>query len=260
MGLIKSTAAPPSLTPFSMRDVEDQARALLVGARRTAERLLAEAQREGEAIRKRAHAEGLAEGMDEGLNRGVEEGRAAGKQAALEEHRSGLTEALSALTAAAQSLDAARADLEASALREVVELAVAIARRVTKRQAAIDPGVLTENLREAMKLVVHASDVTVAFNPTQRQALEAALPALKLEFPKLKHVELTEDSTVAPGGCRITAGHGQVDADLEVQLDRIASDLLPEQEGEPPEMYPLTRAKRAKEKKETGGQGDKGTR
>ena len=247
MGLIKSTAAPPSLTPFSMRDVEDQARALLVGARRTAERLLVEAQRAGEEIRKRARDEGMAEGMDAGLNKGLEEGRTKGRQEALEEHRTQLSEALAALTAATQSLDAARADLESAALREVVELSVAIARRVTKRQGVIDPGVLTENLREAMKLVVKASDVSVAFHPSQRQALEAVLPALKLEFPRLQHVELVDDSSVTPGGCRITAGHGQVDADLEVQLDRIAQDLLPEQcEEESPEVYPLTRVKKPK--------------
>jgi flagellar assembly protein FliH len=229
-----------------MRDVEDQARALLQGARRTAERLLVEAQRAGDEIRNRARDEGMAEGMDAGLNRGLEEGRAKGRQEALDEHRTQLSEAVTALTAATQSLDTSRADLESAALREVVELSVAIARRVTKRQGAIDPGVLTENLREAMKLVVKASDVSVAFHPSQRQALEAALPALKLEFPKLQHVELVDDSSVAPGGCRITAGHGQVDADLNTQLDRIAQDLLPEQTEDGPEAYPLTRVKKPK--------------
>jgi flagellar assembly protein FliH len=229
-----------------MRDVEDQARALLQGARRTAERLLVEAQRAGDEIRNRARDEGMAEGMDAGPNRGLEEGRAKGRQEALDEHRTQFTEALTALTAATQSLDASRADLESAALREVVELSVAIARRVTKRQGVIDPGVLTENLREAMKLVVKGSDVSVAFHPSQRQALEAVLPVLKLEFPKLQHVELVDDSSVGPGGCRITAGQGQIDADLDTQLDRIAQDLLPEQDEDGPEAYPLTRVKKPK--------------
>src|SRR4051812_33669766 len=177
MGLIKATSAPTTLAPFSMRDVEEQARALLLRARQAAERLLAEAQREGEEIRKRAHAEGLADGMVEGLARGTEEGRAAGRQQALEEHRTGLSQALAALTSAGQALDASRADLESGALQEVVELAIAVARRVTKRQGVIDPAVLTENLREAMKLVVHAGDVKVAMHPLQRQTLQSALPA-----------------------------------------------------------------------------------
>jgi len=246
MGLIKASFAPPSLAPFSMRDVEDQARALLQGARRAAERLLAEARREGEEIRKRAHADGLAEGLREGLTLGTEEGHKSGRQEALEEHRAGLSQALAALTAAGRGLDASRADLESEALREVVELAIAIARRVTKRQVAIDPAVLTENLREAMKLVVQAGDVKVAFHPSQRQALEAALPPLKLEFPKLQHVDLVDDPGVSPGGCRVFSGHGLVDADLDEQLDRVAVDLVPQPDPESPEAYPLTRVKKAR--------------
>src|SRR5687768_788959 len=108
MGLIKSTDAPPALTAFSMRDVEEQAKALLLRSRQVAERLLAEAQREGEAIKTRAHAEGLAEGRRQGLERGLEEGRTAGRQQALEEHRSTLTQAVAALTSAGQALDASR--------------------------------------------------------------------------------------------------------------------------------------------------------
>ncbi len=45
MGLIKATSAPPSLAPFSMRDVEQQAKAMLLRARQQAEALLAEALR-----------------------------------------------------------------------------------------------------------------------------------------------------------------------------------------------------------------------
>jgi flagellar assembly protein FliH len=246
MGLIKSTHAPAALTPFSMRDVEEHAKAMLLRARQAAERLLAEAQREGEEIKKRAHAEGLAEGMCEGLDRGLEEGRNAGRQQALEEHRAALTQAVTTLTLAGQALDASRADLESAALQEVVELAIAIARRVTKRQGVLDPAVLTENLREAMKLVVHAGDVKVALHPSQRQTLQAALPALKLEFPRCQHVELVDDSTISPGGCRVFAGHGHIDADLGEQLDRVAVDLLPEPEEPDAEVYPLTRVKKPK--------------
>jgi flagellar assembly protein FliH len=215
-----------------MRDVEDQAKALLVRARKAAERLLVEAQREGEEIRKRAHVEGLADGRREGLARGTEEGQKAGRQQAIDEQRAQIAAAVAALTAAAESIEMSRNDLESAALQEVVELSIAIARRVTKRQGLLDPAVLTENLREAMRIVVHAGDVKVAIHPAQRQTLDAVLPALKLQFPKVSHVELVDDDTLSPGGCRVFAGGGQVDADLEVQLDRVVADLLPERKDE----------------------------
>ena len=227
MGLLKASAAPAGLSTFSMRDVEEQAKALLVRARQAAEKLIVEAQREGAELKKAAHAQGLAEGRREGLTRGAEEGRAAGQQQALEEHRAQLTAAVGALNEAMTDLEAARADLEAAGLEEVVGLAIAVARRVTKRQALIEPEVLAENLREALKLVVHGGDVKVAISPAQRATLDTAMPALRLEFPRLGHVELVDDPGVHPGGCRVYAGGGQVDATLDQQLDRVVADLLP---------------------------------
>jgi flagellar assembly protein FliH len=243
MGLVKASAAPAGLSPFSMRDVEEQAKAMLVRARRAAEQLLVEAQREAAEMKRHAHAHGLAEGRVEGLNRGAAEGRAAGLQQALEEHRGQFTQAVGALGAAMTELDAARVRLESAALEEVVQLAIAVARRVTKRQGMIDPAVLAENLREAMNLVVHAGDVKVAIHPAQRAALEVALPAMRLEFPRLGHVELTDDPSIEPGGCRIYAGGGQIDATLDEQLDRVVADLLPDPDGDAA-AYSLSRVKK----------------
>jgi flagellar assembly protein FliH len=239
-----------------MRDVEEQARALLVRARLAAERLIAEAQREAAELRHKAHAQGFSEGKSEGLARGIQEGRESGRHEAYEEHRAQLTQVVGALGAAMTDLEASRTELEAAALEEVVGLAIAVARRVTKRQGLVEPEVLAENLREAMKLVVHRGDVKVAIHPAQRQALDAALPALRLDFPRLEHVELSDDSSVDPGGCRILAGGGEVDATLDQQLDRVVADLLPDPEDpETPDMYPLTRVRkpRAPRKKKKAG-------
>jgi flagellar assembly protein FliH len=227
LGLIKSEHAPSQLKPFSMNDIEEAARRMLLRARRQSEELLASAQAEAEELKKTAHAQGLIEGRNEGRMRGLEEGRATGQEQALNEARARLTELSNALVAMVTQLDQSRQDMETEALREVVDLAVAIARRVTKRQGQIDPEVLMSNLADAMKLVVHASDVRLAVHPSQRQVLEETLPRLQMQWPNLEHVELSEDDSLAAGGCRITTRHGQVDADLEQQLDRIIADLLP---------------------------------
>jgi len=227
MAVIKSSNAPTTLSPFSMRDIEAQATALLRGARRAAEQLLAEAQTEAESLKQQAHAEGLAQGQAQGTAKGLEEGRRSGHQAALNETKAQLTQVWSALTSAVTQLDAARRELEAAGIVEVIDLASGIARRVTKRQAAIDPAVLTENLREAMKLAVQAADVRIVINPNQRKTLMAELPKLQLEWPNLKHVELVDDAAIAPGGCRIVTRHGEVDAEIDGQLDRVIGDLMP---------------------------------
>jgi flagellar biosynthesis/type III secretory pathway protein FliH len=78
-----------------------------------------------------------------------------------------------------------------------------------------------------MKLVVHAADLRIAVNPTQRETLAGALPRLSLQWPALAHVELLDDASIAPGGCRLYTRQGSVDADLDVQLRNIAADLVP---------------------------------
>jgi flagellar assembly protein FliH len=227
MGLIKSDNAPPTLSPFSMRDIESQANAIIVRAKQQAARILAEAQRIGEGVKLEAQQQGAVEGRAIGLQEGTRQGLEAGKQQALAEHRESLTKLVSALTTAATEIDASRRQLESQAASDVVRLAVAIARKVTHR-AALDPAVMTANVSEAMRLAIRASDVRIAVHPSQRKALDDALPSLRMNWPALKHVELVNDDTLAPGGCRIFTGGGVIDADLNGKIDRIAAELLPE--------------------------------
>lgn len=232
MGLIKSPNVPSSAAPFSMRDIENHAKAILLRARGQAEALLAEAQQEGEQLKAQAYAQGLEEGRREGRKQGELEGAQAGAQQALAEHQEQLSSLVNALVTGVTQIDASRRELEAAGLSEVVSLAISIARRVTKRQGIIEPQVLTDNLKEAMTLVSHAADLRVAVHPNQTATLQSALPSLKLAFPKLSHVELLEDASLSPGGCRVFTARGNVDADLDAQLDRVVADLMPEPNGQ----------------------------
>jgi flagellar assembly protein FliH len=227
MGLIKAGNAPPTLAAFSMRDIEQQAQEILLRARQKAEQLLASTQVEAQKLRAQEKALGLAEGREEGLQKGFEEGLAAGTAQSLEEHRSSLTQLITALNEASQQVEQSRQRLEEEAQTEVVRLAIAIADRVTKRRAAHDLAVLSDNLVAAIKMVVRAADLRIAVHPSQRQTLTDVLPKLSMQWPSLQHVELVDDPQLAPGGCRIFTRHGIVDADLNEQLSRIAAELVP---------------------------------
>jgi flagellar assembly protein FliH len=227
MGLIKAANTPPSVSPFSMRDIEQHAKQVILRARRQAEELLAEAQVSAEALKREAHEQGLAEGHAQGLKQGTEEGRKSGHQQALNENKAQLAQVIQSLTAAMQAYDESQRKLEVDGLREVIELASAIAWRVTKRAGLIDPEVLTANLREAMKLVVQSSDLRIAIHPSQKATLMRELPAMQMQWPQLAHAELLEDAALAPGGCRLFTRGGLVDADLHEQLDRVINEFLP---------------------------------
>lgn len=227
MGLIKSNNAPSTLAPFSLRDIEAQARAILLRAQQEADQFLAKAHTEGEKVRQRAYDAGFTAGQEDGRRKGAEDGQAAGRQAALLEQRAVLETLVKSLTSVVSEIDLSRQQLESVAATDVVKLSVSIARRVTKLQGMLHPEVLTENLREAMKLVVHASDVRIAVHPSQKSALNELLPQLRMEWPNVTHLELLEDVALAPGGCRVLTAGGEIDADLDRQIDRVAADLIP---------------------------------
>jgi flagellar assembly protein FliH len=227
MGIIKSESAPPTLSPFSMTDIENAAKRILLRAQTQAEQLLTAAQVEGREIRDKAFAAAVVDGRKEGLAQGTKEGHQAGHAAAVAAQKDQLAKLITTLTAGVASLEESRLKLESDGTAEVVKLSIAIAERVIKRQAAIDPAVLTANLADAMKRVVHAADVRVAIHPAQKKSLQDVMPRLQLDWPNLEHVELIEDATLAPGGCRVFTTQGQVDADLGEQLGRIVAELMP---------------------------------
>lgn len=227
MGLIKANEAPTKAQVFSLKDIENHARGIILGARRQADQLLAEAHVVAAEMKRVANDEGLAQGWAEGVNKGRVEGSAAGREQALVEGRDAIRSAVAAFTEATNQLDQQRRELEASALRDVLELAVAIAERVTKRQGELDPAVAVANTTAALRLVVGASDVRIAIHPSNYSTIEEALPKLRLALPTLQHVELQPDPNVTPGGCRLFTAGGEIDADLDIQLRRIAADLVP---------------------------------
>jgi flagellar assembly protein FliH len=227
MPVIKASNAPSSMLPFSVRDIEEQAAAMLAHAQAQVEKLHLKAKADAVQTRQKAYDEGFAAGHEDGLKKGNEDGRAAGKQSAFAEHKAKLEQLVKTITAALNDIDSSRHKLESLAGSDVIRLAVAIARRVTKLQGSQDPIVLTENVRAAVKLVVHSADVRIAVHPTQKQSLTEALPQLRMQWPNLTHVEVIEDAEIAPGGCRVFTAAGQIDADLDCQIDRVAADLLP---------------------------------
>ncbi len=78
-----------------------------------------------------------------------------------------------------------------------------------------------------MKLAVHSSDVRFVINPAQRETLNRELANLQLSWPNVKHIELMDDPAVAVGGAKIFTRHGELDAQIDVQLGQVVADLMP---------------------------------
>jgi flagellar assembly protein FliH len=228
MGLIKSPDVPLSVSVFSMRDIEAAAKSVLLRARQKADQTLAETATQAAQMKEEARKSGHAEGFQLGRTEGFEAGKKAGHAEALAAHSTDMSQLIHALKKAVEQIDDGRDQLYTNVINEVVGLACAIARKVTKRQGAFDQRVMCDNLKEALSLAVHAADVRIAVHPSQFKTLQDELPNLRLAWPQLKHVEVVEDSTISPGGARVFTNHGNIDGDLDAQLEHVIADLLPQ--------------------------------
>lgn len=231
MPLIKSTSsAAAQAKPFNMGDIEAHARRMLLKARQDADQLLAAAQEEAEKIKANAHIEGLASGKKEGLVQGKAEGLKQGKAEAFEKESKQLSELIMLMQQSMQQLNDQQQELMNRSEAEVLPLALAIAEKVTRRMGTLDPRVVEANAREAVRLVLSRHDIRIAANPGQRVLLEEVAERLKQQWPQLERITIIEDPSITPGGCRVTTAGGEIDADLQSQLDRIARELVPEVE------------------------------
>lgn len=226
MPLIKSVETP-RIGAFSINDIEQEAAALLEGARRRAAAIIEAARTEAEQQRQAAHDAGVEQGRQIGHREGVARGEEEGREKAYAEHREAIAALAQSLEGILNAFSAERESLATRAGEEVTQLAIAIANRICKRAAEIDPRVCELNVESALRLVVKSHDVKLHVHPADHDHIRQLLPAIGRKWPALTHIELVEDLDVDRGGCRVLTEGGLVDADLRTQLDRVSADLIP---------------------------------
>lgn len=213
------------LQPFRIDDVMREANQNIAAAKERAEAIVQEAQVQAVAIREAARREGREAGMQEGLRQGREQGRKEATEAAMREFASQHQSLITTVTGLIGSIERDRVHWNAAGRQDLIELAMAIARRVVEHVGECDREVVLANLEEAVRLVGARSDVTIAVSPKDAEAARLFARSLTEMQEQWQHVRIVEEPEVSPGGCRVQWGTGAVDATLETQLERIAAEL-----------------------------------
>jgi flagellar assembly protein FliH len=210
---------------FSFADLEQQGRAIIERAEAQAREILAAARREAAGVseheRRRAHDEGLAAGRAAGL----EQIRSEAHAAAVREARQGVAQLAGSLRHVLAEFDQHKRSLIAAAESGLIELALQIARRVCKLEVGQSSAAALANARTLLDMAQHAEDVELCFNPGDFELLKETGPQLVRAGRQYSHVGLAADPSVERGGCRLRTRAGQIDAGIEVQLQRIAEAL-----------------------------------
>jgi flagellar assembly protein FliH len=107
--------------------------------------------------------------------------------------------------------------------RELLTLAMALARQIVRRELKTDPTQIIGIIREAIAaLPVAAREVRVHLHPEDAAVVRENLSPTENE----RAWTLIEDPVMARGGCQITTSTSRIDARLETRLGSILSELL----------------------------------
>jgi flagellar assembly protein FliH len=150
--------------------------------------------------------------------KGFAEGQRAGVAAAQQE-TAGLAKKLAATL---DDLMRVRNEMIRHTEKQMVQLALAVARRVVHREVSVDPQVLITMMRVALERVSDAARVTVRLNPADHQSVVAALAGEATN----DQVTLAADGRVPRGGCKVESEYGDIDAGVDAQIQEIARALL----------------------------------
>jgi flagellar assembly protein FliH len=150
-----------------------------------------------------------------GRREGEAQARAAGEQ-----H---LGEIRASVSAALADFARARAQYYQQVETEVVQLALAIARKILHREAQVDPLLLAGLVRITLEKIESATKVVVCVHPQQVSECRSYF-AQHMEAGKVP--EVVEDPVVEIDRCILQTGLGRTELGVEVQLKEIEQGLF----------------------------------
>ena len=171
------------------------------------------------AAHKMATVGGLADLQAEAHKEAFEQGLAEGREAGRAEVRAQVDRLAGMFYDLARPFEVLDAEVE----RELLTLAMALARQIVRRELKTDPTQIIGIIREAIAaLPVAAREVRVHLHPEDASVVREHLAPMESE----RAWAIVEDPVMARGGCQITSATSRIDARLESRVGAILSELL----------------------------------
>lgn len=169
-------------------------------------------------VHEEGHAQGYAEGFAQGRAHAILEEQHKFQQYLDKE----AVEKARRFAALMQSAEQQLHEAEQMASQAVLDMALALARQVVRQELAANPNALQPVVREALGLL--AADTKAAVVRMHPLDIEVFQDTLATEFAAVS-LTLVADSTIAQGGCVVSAGGTVVDGRLQSRWRRAIAAL-----------------------------------
>ncbi len=155
--------------------------------------------------------------FEQGRLKGIEEGRA--------QCQATVDEQLIRAIQLANDIGRARVASLEEHHRDVVEVALAIAKKIVLQVVETDKELIVRQVREILGLLINKKLVTVKVHPQDLEILNPLQEALEMEFLEGNHLILEGNEDIQPGGCLVEQSDLQLDARLQQQFETVASEF-----------------------------------
>jgi flagellar assembly protein FliH len=154
-----------------------------------------------------------------------EAGFKAGEKAGFELGRQKAQMTFTAISGILSELNSFKEGLHRSCEKEIVDLCLAIARKVLQREVEARPEVVLDCARAGLKAVVAAGEILIRVNPKDLHVLHENIKELTKYGDGFKGIKIEGDEAVERGGCVIETNYGEVDATISGILSDIEEKL-----------------------------------
>ena len=151
-------------------------------------------------------------------------GYSQGEKAGLEAGATRAEAMLRRVSETLESLASLRVDIIRQTEHQMLQLALAIAKRILRREVALDPDLMVAMARVALDRLGDSPTAKIRLHPDDYAVIvERSEPPLASE-----HVSVVADAAVSRGSCLIESDFGFVEAGVEAQFEAIAIALFDE--------------------------------
>lgn len=198
-----------------VKEAESKANQIIGNAKNESLRIIKQAEDEQnkiksqtEEISKKAYDEGFTKGQEDGLNKFKENS----------------IDSIKALDTLANSSFEIKHNIVKSADMDIVELVIAIARKITT--VKFDENMLKEVTISAIQQLKNKESITIIVNPQLVQNIINLSEGFKNEITQLKNIKIIEDTALSVDGVIVETPLSRVDSRISSQIEEIYTRLI----------------------------------
>ncbi len=193
----------------TLKNAEKEANSIIQNAKEQASMIIQDAKNQAAEVMESARSKGEEDGWEEGFSRGEEE----------------VNRLITRLNRILSSTIQKRNEVLEEAESQIVDIIVAVARKVVKTITESHKNIIIEQVSDAIQKLKGRAEITIRVNVEDLMMTTKHKKDFIQMVEGIENVKILEDNSVDKGGCIITTDFGSIDARISSQLSELEQKI-----------------------------------